>query len=260
MSVFGELAALRERPIGDQGPMRALAAGHRGHRLDLSDPRSVEPLIDLATLGIAGRNHYAHDRNPPYFQAIPGAVDQLLVRRGVAERLVRVNAALAACRLELFVFDAWRPTAVQAFFFETWVPAELARRRPDLAAAALTAEVRRFWSPPTVDLASPAPHSTGGAVDLTIRWKDTGEPLWMGSIFDDASDIALTDHFERPVAGEISFSNDEARANRRLLHWLMVDQGFAAHPNEWWHFGYGELIWARLTGAPAGFYGFIGEV
>ena len=52
-----------------------------------------------------------------------------------------------------------------------------------------------------------------------------------------------------------SFSDEEARANRRLLHWLMVEEGFAGHPDEWWHFSWGDQMWAALTGAPAAHYG-----
>jgi D-alanyl-D-alanine dipeptidase len=79
----------------------------------------------------------------------------------------------------------------------------------------------------------------------------------MGSLFDDVSEIAHADWFEKRSAphGKLEFSNDEARANRRLLHWIMVEHDFAPNPTEWWHFGYGELMWARLSGAPHAFYG-----
>ncbi|MEJ0059268.1 MAG: M15 family metallopeptidase [Terricaulis sp.] len=77
----------------------------------------------------------------------------------------------------------------------------------------------------------PAPHATGGAVDLTIVWDD-GAPLWMGSLFDDATSLAGTDRFERDT-DDFSFSHEEARANRRLLYWLMIEAGFSNHPDEW---------------------------
>jgi D-alanyl-D-alanine dipeptidase len=40
-----------------------------------------------------------------------------------------------------------------------------------------------------------------------------------------------------------------------LLHWLMVEEGFAGHPDEWWHFSWGDQMWAAITGAPAAHYG-----
>jgi hypothetical protein len=51
-----------------------------------------------------------------------------------------------------------------------------------------------------------------------------------------------------------SFSNEEARANRRLLYWLMVDAGFASNPSEWWHFSFGDQMWAKLRNEPEALY------
>ena len=76
----------------------------------------------------------------------------------------------------------------------------------------------------------------------------------MGSLFDDASTLAHTAHFES-MSDTFSFSNEEARANRRLLYWLMRDTGFASNPTEWWHFSFGDQMWAQATGAPAALYG-----
>ncbi len=152
----------------------------------------------------------------------------------MGEKLKRVNARLEAVTLELFVFDAWRPKKVQEYFHDFWMPTELKRRFPDLTDEALTREVERYWARPTSDAASPAPHATGAALDLTIRWVGA-EQLWMGSLFDDATALAHRDRFERFSASDMSFSDEEARANRRLIHWVMAEEGFAGHPDEWWH-------------------------
>lgn len=249
MSRFGPLAPLRERPIPDQTEAYARLTGYRDLPLTTT-PASDEPLIDCRDYGIAGRNHYAHADNPPYYQAAEGAIEALFLRRGVVEKLVAVNRRLSAAGLELFVFDAWRPKAVQAYFFNVWAPEDIARRNPSLSGEALRREVEKYWSPPTESPAAPAPHSTGGAVDLTARWKD-GPHLWMGSIFDDPSSVSQPDHFEPRAA---SVSDEEARANRRLLYWLMIEVGFVGNPTEWWHFSHGDQMWARLSGAEAAFY------
>jgi D-alanyl-D-alanine dipeptidase len=233
--------------------------GYRSYKLDLADPRSHEPLVDANAAGLAGESYYATTDNPPYYKRAPGAVANLRLRQGVADRLTRANERLAPAGIEVFVFDAWRPRAVQAYFHDVWMPGELLARNPNLSPDEVTRATESYWARPTADASSPAPHATGGAVDLTLRWKRTGQHLWMGSLFDDASEIAHTDHFEShgPAAGKLEFSNDEARANRRLLHWILVEQNFAPNPTEWWHFGYGELMWAKLTGAPHAFYGAI---
>jgi D-alanyl-D-alanine dipeptidase len=254
---FGALSKYRTRPIPDQRPMLAKVRGYRRYKLDLSDPRSDEPLLDAAANGLAGISYYASVRNPPYYGATPGAAQDVRLRQGAIERLRTVNQRLAGAGLEVFIFDGWRPLAVQTYFHDKWMPRELRKRNPKLAGEALRRETEKYWAAPSSDPMSPAPHTTGGAVDLTVRWKDSGEHLWMGSIFDDASPIARCDHFEREPSHGFAFSDEEARANRRLLHWLMREADFAPNPGEWWHFSYGELMWAKLTDAPHAFYGFI---
>jgi len=140
------------------------------------------------------------------------------------------------------------------------VPRELRKQRPDLFDGETATETGQYWAAPTVDASAPAPHSTGAAIDLSIRWQNGGDFLWMGSLFDDASAISHAAHYETPVADTaFSFSAGEARANRRLLHWLMTGQGFAANPNEWWHFSYGDQMWAQFLAQPAAFYAGIEE-
>jgi len=255
MTRFAALEELRNRPIGDQGPARAARKGFRT-RIPIHRDNALfgEALVEARAHGLKGENFYAGDRNPPYWHRVEGATDKLLLRRSVADKLLRVDARAGAAGLELFLFDAWRPRAVQAYFHDVWMPRELKRRNPGLAGEALTEEVERYWAAPSDSADSPAPHATAAAVDLTLRWKD-GEPLWMGSLFDDATALAHRDRFENLEAGNFSFSDQEARANRRLLHWLMAEQGFAGHPDEWWHFSWGDQMWAALSGAPAAHYG-----
>src|SRR3954464_628848 len=255
MSIFASLKALRQRPIPDQAPARAAREGFRS-RIAIDDSQALfgEAMVEAGAAGLAGNNYYAQPRNPPYWRAIKGASDKLLLRHSVAQRLAQVNRRAAEAGLELYLFDAWRPRAIQAYFHDVWMPAELKRRGCKLEGAALVAEVERYWAAPSDHASSPAPHATGGAVDLSLRWKD-GEALWMGSLFDDVTALAHRDRFESLAAENVSFSDQEACANRRLLHWLMVEEGFAGHPDEWWHFSWGDQMWAALTGAASAHYG-----
>ena len=66
--------------------------------------------------------------------------------------------------------------------------------------------------------------------------------------------LAHTDWFEGP-RGDESFSAEEARANRRILYWAMARAGFVNHPEEWWHYSWGDQAWAAQTGADAALYG-----
>ncbi len=243
----------RAQALPDLAEARARRAGARALPIAHEGAEHGEALVSLSDFGIAGRNHYAHARNPPYFAPAPGAVDGLYLRAGVAARLARVNAALGAEGLALHVWDGWRPRAVQAYFHDEWTPRALMARRPELTGAALAAEVARYWAAPSASAERPAPHATGGAVDLTLTWAG-GEPLFMGSIFDDATALAHTDWFEGP-RGDESFSAEEARANRRILYWAMARAGFVNHPEEWWHYSWGDQAWAAHIGADAALYG-----
>lgn len=251
--MFGELQKLRETPVPASESARALYAGYRDWPIDQTHLAHAEKLMHARAFGLEGRNYYAHARNPPYWAPAPGAIDALLLRAGVGARLKLADARLRRVGLKLFLYDAWRPRAVQAYFHDEWMPAQVRLRRPDLDDARVTEEVERYWAAPSDSPARPAPHATGGAVDLAIGWED-GEALYMGSLFDDATELAHVDYFERESDAH-SFSHAEARANRRLLYWLLLEAGFASHPNEWWHFSYGDQMWAARLGKPAALYG-----
>lgn len=251
--MFGDLEILRRRPIPSLESSRLMKQGYRDWPIDQTGSLQSEPLARASEFGLEGRNHYAHARNPPYWTPAEGAVDALLVRRSVGERLAEADRRLRREGLKLFLYDAWRPRAVQAFFHDVWMPDELRRRRPELEGEALMSEVARYWAAPTSDPTRPAPHATGGAVDLTLVWEDNSA-LFMGGIFDDVTELSGTDRFERD-GDPPSYSHDEARANRRLLYWLMIEAGFANHPDEWWHYSYGDQMWAIHMGKPAALYG-----
>jgi D-alanyl-D-alanine dipeptidase len=175
MNLFKSLQGLRDRPIGEQETARALRKDCR-NRIAIRRDNALfgEPMAEARELGLMGENFYACERNPPYWQKVEGATGQLLLRISVAEKLRRVNARAGEAGLELFLFDAWRPRAVQAFFHDVWMPRALQARNPGLSGKALTEEVERYWAAPSSDENSPAPHATGGAVDLTLRWTRCG--------------------------------------------------------------------------------------
>lgn len=253
--VFGSLSALRARPIADLAGTRLAQIGARKWPLDSTSDSFAESIVRADRFGLVGRNHYAHARNPPYWRAIEGAVDALYVRESVGVRLEAADRRLRAEGLRLHLFDAWRPRAVQAYFHDVWMPAELRARHPSWSDEAIAAEAGRYWAAPTVDPASPAPHSTGGAVDLTIAWADDAEHLFMGGLFDDPTALSHLDRLERAYDDAGSYSVEEARANRRLLYWVMIEAGFACYAEEWWHYSWGDQMWAKQTGASAAHYG-----
>lgn len=249
-----DLAELKQKPIPSSEAALARKAGYRAQTpIDFAGALAKEPCVEAQSMGLAGANHYNSPLNPPYYASVPGSIPELYLRRTVAAKLQAINARLASLGVEVNLFDAWRPQAIQRYFHDVWFPAWLRVRRPDLTGRAFADEVEKYWAAPSSGETSPSPHSTGGAVDLTLVFRETRQPLYMGGIFDDLTPTAWTDGYERVAT--MSMSDDEARTNRRLLYWAMSEEGFANNPTEWWHYSWGDQMWARLTGQPAAHYG-----
>jgi D-alanyl-D-alanine dipeptidase len=192
--------------------------------------------------------------------------DPYRLRSGVLERLVDAQALLSGRRdpeagtVQLAIFDAWRPIRVQAFMVEHAIQEQCRSLGVDpsdpLMAEAFEQvrnDVARFWAPPSPDPCTPPPHSTGGAVDLTLA-DSSGQPLDMGGEIDAIGDQSIPDHHAQKAA--LDPHGDAARwhGRRCLLNDVMTQAGFARHPNEWWHFSHGDQLWAWQRQTPGAIY------
>lgn len=214
-------------------PLPAMVPNH-GWR-DVPIEPVDEPLVPVADIGPRVFDVPRYHRD-----GLPGALARNWIREGVAERLARVAASLPD-GLSLVVWDGYRPYETQAALFGGYVD-ELALVHPDWPADAIEDAAARYVTPPSRSQVAPAPHLTGGAVDLTLGDGD-GRPLDLGTDFDafvpEAGARALED---TPGA---------ARDHRRLLFWAMAAEGFTAYVEEWWHYDHGDQFWGLVTGRPA---------
>lgn len=185
---------------------------------------SEEPLVCLE-LGkhLQYSNHYAA-------LALEGTTVRPYLRASVKRALDTVVASLPP-RFGLVVFDAWRsPVTVQSLY-------DFAVRRDPEAVVGYVADPSNSTTVP--------PHTTGGAVDLSLTLD--GVPLFLGSGFDQFDKFAWTAYYET--------KDSVWRPLRRLLYWRMIDAGFVNYPLEWWHFSYGDQEWAMKTGQPRALFG-----
>ena len=177
------------------------------------------------------------------------------LRLGVVQRLLDAQQYLVEHdpSLRLSIFDAWRPIAVQAFMVDHSI-AELCRERgvevrSGDAFDQVVADVGRFWAAPSRDPMTPPPHSTGAAVDLTLSSSD-GTPLAMGGEIDAIGAVSEPQHY----AGREDSEARRWHQRRQLLAEVMGAAGFAQHPNEWWHYSFGDQLWAWRKGAAVAVY------
>lgn len=211
--------------------------------MTLIDFRSVEirengdKLVDLAQLGFL--------IEPKYFQQGFSTDSRIFLRESVAQKLLQAEKALPK-GLRFKIWDAYRSRDVQNNIYQ-WYWKNVQQQHPDWSEAQLKLEVGKFVTPPYEADRIP-PHATGGTVDLTLV-DSTGAELDMGTDFD----------FFGPEAGplfyEIFKTKPAVTANRRMLRGVMEAQGFTLEQDEWWHFDYGNQIWALKSGAPFAIYG-----
>ncbi|MFZ0407214.1 MAG: M15 family metallopeptidase [Cyanobium sp.] len=216
-----------------------------------------EPLLELTASLWRIEPHPYQVLGAPYGQL--GSPFRL--RQGVVQRLLRAEALLRRQHPEwrLAIFDAWRPVAVQQFMVEHAIASECRRRgtdpdQPGPMREQVVAEVGRFWAPPSVDPATPPPHSTGAAVDLTLA-ESSGRLLAMGGEIDAIGPVSEPDHYSEAARLEPAGEAGLWHRRRQLLAGVMEQAGFAQHPNEWWHFSHGDQLWAWRSGSPKAIYG-----
>jgi D-alanyl-D-alanine dipeptidase len=75
----------------------------------------------------------------------------------------------------------------------------------------------------------------------------------MGTLFDEASPLSYTASLEK--VKRLSPEQKVARDNRRVLYNVMINAGFTNLPSEWWHFDFGNQLWAWYSGNQQAIYG-----
>lgn len=193
---------------------------------------------------------------PMYFEIGFSPSPRIVGRRAVLNGLLNALHDLPA-QYGFLIWDVYRPRAVQSRLFD-WMKDEVRKKSPTLSEQENDDEARKYASPPSkIGDAHCPPHLSGGAIDLTLYDIASGEPLDMGTVFDDCTERAHSDYFNTKC--HLS-SADRAIAERRyLLRTLMEQAGFTAYQYEWWHFDLGNILWSRIVGQPAVFGPLFGD-
>ena len=180
------------------------------------------------------------------------------LREGVVARLVRANNYLQTIykNYSLILYDGWRPIEVQSYMFYYAFDIECKKRGLKIKSNQMNCypeiikEVEKFWAYPYFDDKSPPPHSTGGAVDLGIA-DSSGRLIDMGCEIDNLDSKSVPDFYKNSTSKDGMLWN----IRRNLLKNVMCYSGFSQHPNEWWHFSYGDQLWAWQNDFKNAIYG-----
>ena len=82
----------------------------------------------------------------------------------------------------------------------------------------------------------------------------------MGGVIDSIGPESDPNYYLKFAQSERNSSNNLWHFRRLLLKDIMHQAGFVQHPNEWWHFSFGDQLWAWCTNSDAAFYGAIDEL
>lgn len=161
------------------------------------------------------------------------------VRTVVYDMLLKARLLLPP-GYRLVVYEGFRPRRRQ---WELWngMIAEMRRRHPGESDEQIEERTREFVADPR---GFGSGHQAGGAIDVSLAGPD-GRELNMGTAVDEVSDKTPT-HSPHLTA--------EERANRAILLSAMEGAGLVNYPSEWWHYSYGDRLWAELTGSPVAFF------
>jgi len=179
-------------------------------------------LVDIKDYPEIFTDDSEEDKNPLLFK----------LRKSVLEKLLEASRRLPT-NTHFLVTEGYRPLYIQKEYFEEYRN-KLLKMHPDWSKEHLYEEVSKYVASPDIT----PPHSTGGAVDLTLV-DDSGSKLDMGVVEnlspEESKDACFT------MADSIS---DTAKDNRKVLIDAMSKAGFVNYPTEYWHWSYGDRYWA----------------
>ncbi len=168
-----------------------------------------------------------------------------MVREAIFEKIGRISKILGKEDKRLIIRSVWRGFAHQKLLRDRRIKI-IKKEHPNKSLNEITEMVSYFIAPEEESM-----HSTGGAVDALIY------DLKKDCVMDFGNNVGL--HLELnktcyPFHPDITA---QVRKNRELLISLFDKEDFVVDPKEYWHFDYGNVIWAIEKGEKSANYGII---
>ncbi len=203
---------------------------------DVKIVESNEPIVDLRS----AFPQLLFDLERRHVQKQSASISH--ARKIVGEKLVLAQSLLPD-GIKLLLKECYRPMWVQKISWDAYT-ATLREQFPNWSDLEIYEEGSKLNAPLEV-----APHTTGGAVDLTLihaagEWLDMGTDL-------NASPLQTQ---EATYTHALNITAT-AKENRQILSEVMTKAGFVNYPTEWWHWSFGDKYWALLSGQPFAIFG-----
>lgn len=177
-----------------------------------------EPLVDLLNyleIMVDKTQKYIWEREESFS----------MVREGVAKKLLQAQEYLPK-GIKFKIVEGYRSPKIQQEIFK-WQKKEFKKQNPEWSEDKLQIETSKFIAPPE----NIPPHSTGGAIDITLV-DEIGNELDMGTLINGGYNGACFTNAEN--------ISEIARKNRNILILALGKVGFVNYPAEWWHWSYGD--------------------
>jgi len=167
------------------------------------------------------------------------------VRKTIADKLYKVSEILPA-GMNLVLIEGYRTLKAQQ---ESWDGKfqKLKAENPSWTENQIEQQVRLVVAKPT-PLAN---HHCGGAVDVTLANSD-GTLLDCGTPY---PSVAMSAEWHKKFQMLSEEITDEQKANRKILRDAMETEDFVWYPGEWWHYCWGDRMWAVYSNQTECFYG-----
>ncbi|MFC7684492.1 M15 family metallopeptidase [Ureibacillus sp. GCM10028918] len=208
---------------------------------------SREPILNITEI-----HPRIYSRSIYFEQQIPNSLQSIYLRQNAYEKLIEAISLLPE-EYSFILYDGYRPLQVQQHLFKLFSD-EVRKSHPDFSEDKILEETLKYVAFPSVEPNKTSPHLTGGAIDLTLGDKE-GNLLDLGSVFDEMSVKSATRYYEHHP-----LENEEALKNRRLLYNCMTTVGFTNYSEEWWHFDFGNVTWARRVNSAEAKYGAVKSI
>lgn len=165
-----------------------------------------------------------------------------LIRKYIYEMLLKAKDHLPT-GYNFIIYEAYRPLASQITLWNEIIEKEKIKN-PDMSVDSedFIALCDKFVANP---YRQGSGHQSGAAIDVSLI-DDNGVEYDMGG---------QVRGFENTAEFDCPDISKEAEKNRKILNNALSEVGFVNYPSEWWHYSFGDRLWAKLTGSKIAIFG-----